>query len=701
METASKGRRPPAHGDSIEPMVYRPHARRYFGSPGRAIRWAAAAALVLCAAVLIYGVWFVWTARQVVLTVTPQPSQMTIQGAWMAPRFGDYHLLRPGRYVLEARCPCYRDLSAPLQVGPEARQIRAFEMRPAPGRLSLTAHPEGRPEEPIDNARVLLDGEEIGRTPLVDREVPPGAAQLLVQADGHLPVTRQIQVEGCRRRQKLTVALVPGWAPVFVDAAPAGAAIEIDGRTVGAAPADLKVPVGRHRIRITAAGRKPWESHITVEPGQPLNLGRIDLQPAAGRLHIISKPAGAQVLAAGGYAGQTPATAVLPPDREHEIRLSKAGFAVDRRMVSVGSGAEKTLRIELEPLQGTVAFDVRPADAALWIDGQSVGSVPDRLPLKASSHDIEIRKEGYRSFRVRITPLPGLVHRIAADLTPAAAPAARPPDKTAAANGYPLKRIVPKAFRMGASRREQGRRPNETLRQINLQRPFWMGMREVSNLEFKAFDPRHRSGTFQGRDLDAGGLPVVSVSWRSAALFCNWLSEQDGLPAFYAEKEDRMRPAEPLNTGYRLPTEAEWEYCARFDGQQAVRKYVWGEGFPPPDQSGNFADAAARGLLNSVLSGYQDGYSAAAPTARFPPNPLGLFDLGGNAAEWCHDAYTIHPYEPDAVYTDPVGPENGSLHVIRGASWQDAAMTVLRTAYRGYGDKGRDNVGFRICRYAE
>lgn len=238
--------------------------------------------------------------------------------------------------------------------------------------------------------------------------------------------------------------------------------------------------------------------------------------------------------------------------------------------------------------------------------------------------------------------------------------------------------IQPGMFMMGSPPDEAQRRSNETMHKVTITKPFYMQATEVTQAQWKAV-----MGENPSKFTDCGGgCPVEQVSWEDVQIFINKLNLLSGRK-------------------YRLPTEAEWEYCARFDGQQAVRKYVWGEGFPPPDQSGNFADAAARGLLNSVLSGYQDGYSAAAPTARFPPNPLGLFDLGGNAAEWCHDAYTIHPYEPDAVYTDPVGPENGSLHVIRGASWQDAAMTVLRTAYRGYGDKGRDNVGFRICRYAE
>jgi formylglycine-generating enzyme required for sulfatase activity len=270
-----------------------------------------------------------------------------------------------------------------------------------------------------------------------------------------------------------------------------------------------------------------------------------------------------------------------------------------------------------------------------------------------------------------------------------------------AQNGYTLKLIRPEPFTMGSSRREQGRRSNETLRKITLQRPFYMGEREVTNKAFENFLASHSSGAFKGQQLSSDDHPVVQVTWEQAALFCNWLSAQASLPAAYVKKGDRLVATEPIGTGYRLPTEAEWEYCARFTKNGADLKYPWGNQFPPSPASGNYADISAKKLLPAYIENYNDGYPVTAPAAKFKANDLGLYDLGGNVAEWCHDFYTIYPYNTHKADIDPTGPPEGKHHVIKGSSWKDASMSKLRIAYRDYSDAKRPDVGFRVCRYAE
>jgi formylglycine-generating enzyme required for sulfatase activity len=201
--------------------------------------------------------------------------------------------------------------------------------------------------------------------------------------------------------------------------------------------------------------------------------------------------------------------------------------------------------------------------------------------------------------------------------------------------------------------------------------------------------------------LNRDEVPVVQVTWEQAALFCNWLSAKDSLPPAYAKKGESMVAVAPMGSGYRLPTEAEWEYCARFGNGPGGLKYGWGNTFPPLPQSGNFADISAKDLLTSYLPAYNDGYPVAAPPEKFTPNPLQLYDMAGNVAEWCHDFYSIYPYDPGKAYTDPMGPENGNHHVVRGSSWESAGISTLRLAYRDYINARRPDLGFRICRYAQ
>ena len=162
-----------------------------------------------------------------------------------------------------------------------------------------------------------------------------------------------------------------------------------------------------------------------------------------------------------------------------------------------------------------------------------------------------------------------------------------------------------------------------------------------------------------------------------------------------------MQAVTPMTIGYRLPTEAEWEYAARHNGTDPLLKYPWGTGFPPQARTGNYGDQSASAILNPVLDGYTDEHVGTAPVASFDANELNLHDMGGNVAEWCHDYYAIYAPQESEDAVDPTGPTRGRHRVIRGSSWRHASMTALRFSYRDYSRAPRPDLGFRIARYAE
>ena len=252
---------------------------------------------------------------------------------------------------------------------------------------------------------------------------------------------------------------------------------------------------------------------------------------------------------------------------------------------------------------------------------------------------------------------------------------------------------------MGASRREPGRRSNEVLHPVALRRMFYLSTTEVTNAQFRLYQADHKSGQVDGNSLNREHQPAVQVSWQQAASFCNWLSKREGLPPFYRETKGIISGYNPAATGYRLPSEAEWAWAARADGSNWL-KFPWGDSFPPTVAVENYADNTSAYVTGRILNGYTDGHVTSATVASFGPNSKGLYDLGGNVAEWVHDVYGI-PSANGATKTDPLGSQSGDNYVIRGASWAHSKIAELRLSYRDYGQAGRDDVGFRVARYAE
>ena len=124
--------------------------------------------------------------------------------------------------------------------------------------------------------------------------------------------------------------------------------------------------------------------------------------------------------------------------------------------------------------------------------------------------------------------------------------------------------------------------------------------------------------------------------------------------------------------------------------------FPWGESLTPSEQVANIADASATGAVPYIVQGYDDGFRGPAPVGRFPANSLGLHDLTGNAAEWVNDRYSVAPSK--AVETDRIGPVSGDIFVIRGSSFLMGRFGELRTAFRDFGQEGRQDVGFRLAR---
>ena len=673
---------------TIKPAAFRPTAP---GGGWRTIRLTRWQMIGTAAAVgAAWFLWFMFTAKSVRFDMMPTTAEVVVDGGFQL-RLGEISLLRKGRYQLRAEAHGYYPLEADLDVGPRRNQEFIYEMTPLPGRVTFASKPPG--------ARVLVDGEDIGETPLAE-DVAAGARAVVITKENYQPAYLGIDVEGRELPQSVDAELLPDWADVTIPSDPPNAAVSVDGVQVGVTPGPVPVPSGERRILVKLPGYKGWRDILHVTARQPLNLPSIKLERADGLLDVRSTPRGASVTVNGRYEGLTPIEIAVEPGTTLGIHVFKVGHAPVERSIRVESGAERSLSVDLRALTGELFVTAEPADAKLWIDGKPAGQANRTITLAAVPHEIELRKEGYAGYRNTVIPQPGFSQELKVRLlTLAEARLARLKPVITTILGQELRLLEPSSIQLGASRREPGRRANEVLREVNLTRLYYLATKEVTNAEFREFASGHSSGKFQDADLDRDDQPVSNVSWEEAALFCNWLSRQEGKEPFYKEEFTSIVGIDAGSLGYRLTTEAEWAWAARHvDDASPLLRFPWGDRLPPPDRHGNYADHSATHIVGRIIFGYNDNYIGSAPVGTFKPNAKQFNDLGGNVAEWVHDYYEI-PVPGQTL--NPLGPQEGDYHVIRGSGWMHGTISELRLSFRDYGNKGRNDLGFRLARFAE
>lgn len=647
-------------------------------------------ALVLMAAALLL---YLFAARAVIFRLDPPHAAIDASG--LAFHIGDNFLLLPGERRVRVTAEGYVPLEKDITVSAERTQEFALALEPLPGRLDVRSE--------LDGIEVLVDGRPAGTAPGVIEDVARGSRVVTFRKHRYFPLERAVEVEGLGTTQQLEVELHPAWGTMNFSSEPPGAELYLDGELIGKTPLSTEVLETGSALRVTANGFKPWEKTVTVKAGTTAEHPLIELIVADGTLAISSSPGGANVSVDGEFRGVTPLNTPIAPLRTHRVELFLEGHRKAVREARVEPEGRTALDVRLEPIIGRIELTITPADAEVLIDGNPKGRGSQVLELIAREHALTVRKPGYTAQELKITPRPDIAQALSISLLSAEQSywATRPPRIQSPAGSELLIFRPEVTFTLGAPRREPGRRANEVERQVRLTRPFYAGTREISNAEFRRWKTEHSSGAIQGRTLDMDNQPAVQVSWQQAALYCNWLSRQEGLPVFYREEQGQVAGFDAQSHGYRLPTEAEWAWLARIRTDGGKLMFPWGsELYPPPQVVENYADQSAAALLGFTLSGYDDGYPVSAPVGRFQPNHHGLYDMGGNVAEWAHDYYEVRP-STGAPELDPLGPELGDRHVVRGAAWTRASRSELRLSYRDSGAEGAMDIGFRIARYVD
>ena len=644
-------------------------------------------------AVLLTMSFLLFTSVSVDFDIDPAgPDVFEIEGGWFRMPVGNRVLLRKGNYTANIEKDGYYDVGQTFIVGDEPSMTVRLRMRKKPGRMFIVT-------EPVTDAIVTIDKSLVGKAPYGPIELEPGAHSIRVEAERFLPFTDIVDVTGLDTFERLHVQLIPRWAEVEVRSEPAGALIYSGENEVGVTPTTIQLLEGTHDLSVSKDGFSAWDGNVVAEPNVSQTLPMIRLQPADARLLVNTIPRGANVTVNGRYRGQSPITLSLTPDVDYQIGMSKAGYGVTSRSLRLQSAESQSITVDLSARVGTVTVDVSPADATVYVDGRARGTGRTIVRLSSAPHRIDVKRRGFRDWSATITPRPGYPQTLAARLRSHEAivrDSVARIEQTAA--GHVLRRVEGGTFSMGASRAENGRRANEVIRPVTIASPFLISVKEVTNKEYAAFRKNHDSGADVHVSLGADNNPVASVTWADAVQYCNWLSKKEGRTPVYKQEFGRWIAVYPFTDGYRLPTEAEWAWAIRYSERPAARKFPWGKNWPPPKDSGNFSDVTARELVPTIIPKFNDGYASTAPVGTFTPSVLGIYDGGGNVAEWVNDLYTVPTPGITVPVVDPTGPGRGTSHVIRGSSWRHAGFTEMRLSYRGYGTDARPDVGFRIAR---
>ena len=630
------------------------------------------------------------------LDVLPQEARVVATDAWLSWRSGEALLVLPGRHRVRATAAGFTPFETAVAIGSAAPAPLRIRLVKLPGKLLVDSGGV--------RAAVSADGAPVGNVPGLI-ELPPGPQTLTFKSEHHLDQVVKVQIEGASKQQSLRVKLRSSWGTIALTTTTAGAQFSVDGGAPAALPTDgtahkIAMPEGLHRLVITASGARPWENTVLVKADTVLSVGPVTLGAPDARLTIRSEPAAADVSLAGVFRGKTPLTISVPPGATQDLLVAKPGYESWSRSVAPRAGEALGFAARLIPRQVALTINGEPADAEIVVNGAVRGRAPQTLQLLAMLQHVEIRKAGLQVFSSDVDLAPGLARTLEYRLVPEGRPADWKPasERLTSKLGVTLRLIPLGSFRMGSERREQGRRPNEWSRQVTFTRPFYLATREVTNGEFRRFKPSHTAGFVDEHSVDLDAQSATGIYWADAIEYCNWLSQQEGLPAAYERSGNNWALKSPVTTGYRLPTEAEWEYAARRSAS-GMRRYEWGDELPVPAQVANLAGSESARAAEVALDGYRDEYQSIAPPGKFAPNSLGLFDMTGNVSEWVNDSYTS--FADNAPVTDPIGSAAGARHVIRGANWRTATIAMLRLAWREGTDTANQEIGFRVARYAE
>ena len=398
-------------------------------------------------------------------------------------------------------------------------------------------------------------------------------------------------------------------------------------------------------------------------------------------------PSGAAISINKKYIGITPID--IKDNAINHIKITYSGYE-DLIIEPKDVLKEKRYLYNLEPQLSRIYFK-SDLQARILINNNYIGDTPYETKLKVGTYNVMLTKEGYAPIKKKIIVDPGFNIQINEKLITLKQSALINTKKIYKNSiGIELKLFDPIRITIGSKASEKRRQRNEVLKNIFIDRHFYVSTTLITENDYKKINNQYTKSS---------EFPVVNIDWNSAAIYCNMLSKSEDLTEFYKiNSVNNVIGYNKKSTGYRMLSEAEWEYIASLKNGKTI--YPWGNEASVPTNIGNLAGEESMDKFQYYIKNYNDNIVKLSEVKSFDANQNKIYDIIGNVSEWVHDFYSedFFTSENGELY-NYMGPNFGNSHVIKGSNYQSSNRTELGISYREGQIDASSLIGFRVARW--
>jgi len=499
-----------------------------------------------------------------------------------------------------------------------------------------------------ENAVVMLDNEMLQTTGgTATKMMKFGTYDYRVQAPDYLPEVGKVTVNDPTQKHVVNVTLKPNFGQVTL-AVDNNAEIWVNGEKKGAGQWTGNLGAGTYELETRLPNHRSQSVTRDIEASAtPQTLQLLAPTPIYGEVNINSTPAMADIFIDGNKVGQTPQLVSQLLIGQHQVRLSRQGFADYVGSVTISEGETADVSAKLINAVNITISSNNP-QATLYIDSVAQGAASGEKQTTLGQHSVRLVAEGWHEYTgtINVTEQQRTFNLQMEEIIV--------PRRTVTVGDvqFTMIRVDGGTFQMGSANEQdaEANSDEKPAHQVTLS-PYYIAETEVTQELWQAVMGKNPS-SFSGSKR-----PVEQVSWEDCQGFIKELNKKTGM-------------------NFRLPTEAEWEFAARGGNKSRGYKYCG---------SNNLDDVA---WYDSISS------SSTHDVKSKQPNELGLYDMSGNIWEWCQDWYGS--YSADSQ-NNPAGASSGTLRVLRGGSY-DVGAENCRVALRvnAAPTSSGSDLGFRL-----